>query len=270
MEGYEILLLDENGAEVETNQIGEIVLKSSYFASGFWNKPHLTEAAFLPSLDGGSARMYRTGDLGRRLPDGCLIHMGRKDHQVKVRGHRIEITEIEEALRNLDAVKETAVMPWKGSNGEQHLVAYFETEAGQTVSITALRRELARRLPAYMVPAYFVQLTEFPRAAGGKINRGALSSPGSQRPALPVPFVAPRNPNEAELARLWTEVLSVDAIGVHDPFLELGGDSLRAMQLISRIAGVFDVNLSVRSLLVSPTIAEMAEILASHQAGAAH
>ena len=114
MEGYEILLLDENGAEVETNQIGEIVLKSSFFASGFWNKPHLTEAAFLPSLDGGSARMYRTGDLGRRLPDGCLIHMGRKDHQVKVRGHRIEIPEIEEVLRNLDALKETAVMPIVG------------------------------------------------------------------------------------------------------------------------------------------------------------
>jgi len=196
--------------------------------------------------------------------------MGRKDHQVKVRGHRIEVAEIEEALRNLDAVRETVVVPRKGPGGEQHLVAYFITDAGRTPSITALRRELGRKLPAYMVPAYFVELAEFPRAPGGKVNRGALPSPGNLRPGLPIPLVAPRNPNEARLARLWTEVLRVDEIGVHDPFLELGGDSLRAMQLISRIVDVFHIKLPVRALLVSPTIADMAEALALHQAGDAH
>ena len=112
--------------------------------------------------------MYRTGDLGRRLPDGCLIHMGRKDHQVKVRGHRIEVAEIEEVLRNLDAVRETVVMPWKGPDEEQHLVAYFTIDAEPPPSITALRRELGQKLPAYMVPAYFVQLAEFPRAPAGR------------------------------------------------------------------------------------------------------
>ncbi len=266
MEGYEIFLLDENGEEVEASQIGEIVLKSRYLSSGFWNRPELTEASFLPVPGGGAERMYRTGDLGRRLPDGCLIHMGRKDHQVKVRGHRIEVAEIEEVLRNLDAVRETVVMPWKGPDGEQRLVAYFVAEAERTPSIAALRRELGQKLPAYMVPAHFVELAELPRAPGGKINRGALPSPGSPRPGLHIPLVAPRNPDEEKLARLWTEVLSVDEIGVHDPFLELGGDSLRAMQLISRIVDVFHVNLSVRALLVSPTIADMAEVLALHQA----
>ena len=269
MEGYEISLLDEDGEEVEANQIGEIVVKSSYLPSGFWNRPDLTEASFLPVPGRGEERMYRTGDLGRRLSDGCLIHMGRKDHQVKVRGHRIEVAEIEAALRNLDAVKETVVMPWKGPEGEQHLVAYFVPEAERTPSITALRRELDQKLPGYMVPAYFVQLAEFPRAAGGKINRGALPSPARLRPALQTPFVAPRNPAEAKLARLWAEVLGLDEVGVHDPFLELGGDSLRAMQLVSRILDVFHVELSVRALLDSPTIADMAEVLALHQAGGA-
>ena len=167
MEGYEILLLDENGEEVEANQIGEIVLKSSYLPSGFWNRPDLTMASFLPVPGAGKERMYRTGDLGRRLPDGRLIHMGRKDHQVKVRGHRIEVAEIEEALRSVDAVVETVVMPWKGPDGEQHLVAYFTVEAEPPPSITRASARLGQKLPAYMVPAYFVQLAEFrePQAA---------------------------------------------------------------------------------------------------------
>lgn len=118
-----------------------------------------------------------------------------------------------------------------------------------------------------MVPEYFLELAEFPRAAGGKINRGALPSPGRLRPPLQVPFVAPRNAAEEALARLWTEILGIDGVGVHDPFLDLGGDSLRAMQLMSRIVKVFDVGLSVRTMLESPTIADMAAALASARAG---
>jgi amino acid adenylation domain-containing protein len=269
MEGYEISLLDEDGEEVGANQIGEIVVKSSYLPSGFWNRPELTEASFLP-LPGGEERMYRTGDLGRRLPDGCLIHVGRKDHQVKMRGHRIEVAEIEEVLRSLDAVRETVVVPWKGPDGEQHLVAYFIAEAERTPSITALRRELTQKLPGYMVPAYFVQLDELPRAAGGKISRGALPSPGRLRPKLCVPLVAPRNATEVKLARLCAEVLGLDTVGVHDSFLELGGDSLRAMQLVSRMVDAFQIKLSVRALLDSPTIADMAQVLTLHQAGGAN
>jgi aryl carrier-like protein len=269
MEGYEILLRDENGEEVGANEIGEIVVKSGYLPSGFWNRPDLTESVFLPVPGGGQERMYRTGDLGRRLTDGCLVHLGRKDHQVKVRGHRIEVAEIEAVLRSLDTVQETVVMPWKGQEGEQHLVAYFVPAAGRTPSITALRQALAQKLPGYMVPEYLVQLAEFPRAAGGKINRGALPSPGRLRPPLQIPFVAPRNPAEEELARLWTEILGIDGIGVHDPFLDLGGDSLRAMQLMSRIVKFFDADLSVRTMLESPTIADMAGVLASPRAGRA-
>jgi tyrocidine synthetase-3 len=172
-------------------------------------------------------------------------------------------------LRNLDTVKETVVMPWKGQEGEQHLVAYFVPEAERAPSITALRQELEKKLPGYMVPAYFVQLAEFPRAAGGKINRGALPSPASVRPALQTPFVAPRSLAEAKMARLWTEVLCLDEVGVHDPFFELGGDSLRAMKLLSRIRNVFHVELSVKTLLDAPTIADVVEVLALHQAGGA-
>jgi acyl carrier protein len=113
-----------------------------------------------------------------------------------------------------------------------------------------------------MVPAYFVQLAEFPRAAGGKINRGALPIPGKARPALAIPLVAPRNPTEARLAGLWTEALRLDAVGVHDSFLELGGNSLRAMQLVSAIVDAFQVKLSARALFDAPTIAGMADVIA--------
>lgn len=146
-------------------------------------------------------------------------------------------------------------------------MAYFVPDGEWTLSITALRQELEQKLPGYMVPAYFVQLAEFPRAAGGKINRGALPSPARLRPALQTPFVAPRSPAEVKMARLWAEVLCLDEAGVHDPFFELGGDSLRAMTLVSRILNVFHVALSVRALLDSPAIADMVEVLALHQAG---
>ena len=121
--------------------------------------------------------------------------MGRKDHQVKLRGHRIEVAEIEAVLRNLDSVKEAVVMPWKRQEGELHLVAYFVPDAERMPSVTALRRELGQKLPGDMVPEYFVQLAEFPRAAGGKIHRGALPAPGSVRPALGTPFVAHATPS---------------------------------------------------------------------------
>jgi acyl-coenzyme A synthetase/AMP-(fatty) acid ligase/acyl carrier protein len=265
-EGYEILLLNEDGEEAGADQIGEIAVKSRYLAPGYWKRPDLTEASFLPVPGGGEERTYRTGDLGRRLSDGCLIHMGRKDHQVKIRGYRIEVAEIEKVLLDLDAVKDTVVMPWKEKEGENHLVAYFVPAADGSPSVTALRRELSQKLPGYMVPAYFVQLDEFPRAANGKINRGALPPPGSQRPALNIPFSAPRNPTEKKVAQIWCEVLGLEQVGVNDPFLELGGDSLRATQVISRVIDKFHVEISIIVLFDAPTVAEMSAIIARHLA----
>ena len=269
MAGYEILLLDADGEDAGVDQPGEIVVRSRYLSSGIWRRPDLTESSFVSIPGGNGERCYRTGDLGRRTSDGCLIHMGRKDHQVKVRGHRVEVAEIEKALLSFDTVRNAVVMPWKGEGGEPHLVAYFEPTPERIPSVTALRRGLGQQLPGYMIPAYFIEISDFPRAAGGKIDRAALPSPGGERPALIAPFRSPRNPIEETVARIWAEVLGLDEVGVLDPFLELGGDSLRAMQLASRVFATFRVQLSIQSLLDSSTVADVAEELALEQGAAA-
>lgn len=261
MEGYEVLLLDDDGDEVGADQTGEIAVKSRYLASGFWKNPDLTDSSFLPAPGGGEERIFRTGDLGRKLPNGCLIHAGRKDHQVKIRGFRVEIAEIDKALLDLDIVKDAVVVPWKGKGDEHRLVAYFVPEAGRTLSVSALRQELAQKLPAYMVPTHIVRLDEFPRAPNGKVNRGVLPPPGNRRPELEIDLVLPRNPVEKKIADIWGEVLGLEEVGVDDPFLELGGDSLQGTQIIARVLEKFHVDIPIAALMATSTVSTMTEMI---------
>jgi non-ribosomal peptide synthetase component F/acyl carrier protein len=257
----EILLLDDGGRPVGADQIGEIAIVSRHNPVGYWQKGNPNPAA-LPRPGGRNESVYLTGDLGRRSPDGCLFHHGRKDFQVKIRGYRVELTEIEAALLDIDGVKAAAVAGWEDAPGHKRIVAYIVPEGTHPPPIAELRRILGDKLPDYMVPSAFVRLDALPLTATGKVDRRALPAPGRARPALKSAFVAPRTSLEEKLAQLWAAVLGLDGVGVHDGFLELGGDSLLATQVISRVLTQFHVRVPLRDLFDAPTVADMAALLA--------
>src|SRR5215208_3805221 len=214
----EILVLDDEGAAVESNQVGEIAIKSRYTSPGYWRRPDLTRAAFTTDPQDEDERIYRTGDLGYRQPDGCLVVTGRNDFRVKIRGFRIEVAEIELALRGLTKIKEAAVVAHENQRGEQQLVAYVVPESEQVPTTSELRDFLRDKLPDYMVPSAFVVLETLPLTPNGKLDRLALPAPSLTRPELDTNFVAPRNALEERLVEIFEEVLGLERVGVHDDF----------------------------------------------------
>jgi len=195
----EILLLDDEGAAVESNDLGEIAIKSRHISPGYWRRPDLTRAAFITDPQDEGERIYRTGDLGYRQPDGCLVVTGRNDFRVKIRGFRIEVAEIELALRGLSTVKEAAVVAHEDQRGEKQLVAYVVPHPEQVPTISELRSFLKDKLPDYMMPSAFVVLDELPLTPNGKLDRLALPAPDLARPELGTNFVSPRNALEEQL-----------------------------------------------------------------------
>ena len=262
LEGVQVLLLDEEGQAVGCDTVGEIVVKSRYLALGYWRDPQLTRAKFPLDPQGGDEHIYLTGDLGRIRPDGCLEHLGRKDFQVKIRGYRVELHEIEMALLDLDNVKEAVVMAHPDPAGEKRLVAYIVPQQSPPPSTRELRLRLAEQLPDYNVPALFHFLEALPTLPNGKLDRLALPVPGKARPELRQDFVPPRDELEAQLAHIWEEVLHVRPVGIHDDFLDLGGHSLAAAQIIARIIQLWGVELSAQVFFEAPTVARMAQRLA--------
>jgi amino acid adenylation domain-containing protein len=266
LDGIQVLVLDDAGEGVGFDRIGEIAVRSRYLSLGYWRKPELTQAKFLPDPKGGDERIYLTGDLGLMHPDGCLVHLGRKDFQVKVRGHRIEVAEIETALLALEAIKAAVVLVGEERSDDLRLVAYCVPAVQHPPTVSSLRLALAQTLPDYMIPAAFVIMEAMPLTATGKVDRQALPAPGRIRPTLDNPYVPPRTPIEETLADLWAKTLMLEQVGVYDNFLDSGGHSLLATQIISKVIQTFQVDLPVKSLFESPTVAEMALIITQHQA----
>jgi amino acid adenylation domain-containing protein len=265
-EDTEVLLFDDDGKDVGATGVGEIVVRSRYLSPGYWRRPDLTQAVFLPDPQGGDRRLYRTGDLGRLLPDGCLEHLGRIDFRVKVRGHTIEVAEVERLLLGHKAIKAAVVTAQQPPSGDQRLVAYLVPTQQPAPSLGALRQFVRQKLPDYMVPSAFVTLEALPLLPNGKVDRRQLPAPDWTRPQLAVPYVAPRTPIETALASIWAEVLGLDHIGIHDPFLELGGDSLLAARVMTRVLDTFHVELTQSALIEADTVAHMAELIVEHQA----
>jgi len=261
----EVVLLGEVQQGEDGSRIGEIAVKSKYLSPGYWKRIDLTQRAFLPDPEGKKSRIYRTGDLGRMLPDGCLVHLGRKDFQVKIRGYRIEIAEIEMALLDHDTIKEAVVRLWEGNSGDQRLVAYLVPAGQQAPTITELRRFLAESLPNYMIPSAFVLLDHLPVTPSGKVDRNALPAPGPSRPRLENPYVAPRTPVQEALAEIWAQVLGLNQVGIYDNFFELGGHSLLATKIISRVINTLLVKVPLRSLFQAATVANMAVVIVQNQ-----
>jgi amino acid adenylation domain-containing protein len=257
----ELLLLDEERRPVRAGAAGEIAVRSRYLATGYWRQPQLTAATFLPDVSGGDAHICLTGDIGRLTPNGLLLHLGRKDNMVKIRGYRVQLEAVEAALSALEYVREAVVVAQNLPSGDKRLVAYVVPVAQPPPTATALRRALQQRLPDFMAPAVFVFLERpLPLTATGKVDRQALPPPGTARPDLGVPFVAPRSVLEQQLADIWAELLGLDAVGVHDNFFELGGDSITAMRLVCQLERHFQQPVALRQFIFKPTIVHLATL----------
>ncbi|MBD0373581.1 MAG: AMP-binding protein, partial [Pyrinomonadaceae bacterium] len=213
-----------------------------------------------PYSSEAGARLYRTGDVARYLPDGKIEYVGRMDEQVKVRGYRVELGEINSALKEHPHVLDACVIAREGeAANERRLVAYVVTGAALTTG--ELREFLSRKLPSYMLPSAFVMLDKLPLTAHGKVDHQNLPAPDTARPELLKAYAAPRTKEEEWLASLWSQLLGVQEVGVNDDFFELGGHSLLAAQVISRIRSAFNIELPLRAMLESPTVASLARAL---------
>ncbi len=239
---------------------GELYLSGLGLSRGYWGRPELTAERYLPDpfSEQGGGRMYRTGDGVRQRGDGSLEYLGRLDHQVKIRGFRIELGEIEAALRSAPSVAESVVLARLDASGGLRLVAYVVAPEAEYAA-EPLRAHLRRSLPEHMVPAAFVRLESMPRTPNGKVDRSALPEPGGLEAGAS--YTAPRTSEEELLARLWSELLGVERVGVHDNFFTLGGHSLLAVRLVSRLRESAGVELPLRSVLETPTVAGLAERL---------
>ncbi|QAT84764.1 non-ribosomal peptide synthase [Corallococcus coralloides] len=251
-----LFVLDSSLRPVPLGAPGELFISGVGLARGYLGQPSLTAERFLPHPFSSSpgARLYRTGDRARWLPDGNLQFLGRLDDQVKLRGIRIELGEVEAALRLHPFLSDVALLLREDSAGDKRLVAYFT--ASQPPQASELRSFLEQRLPSFMVPSAFVLLDALPLTAAGKVDRKALPPP--EQLGLTDRYVAPRTPTEELLAGLWADMLGHERVGVQDDFFELGGHSLLAAQLITRIRATFDRELSLNDLFEAPTVAALA------------
>lgn len=254
----QIHLLDEERRPVPSGTAGELYIGGEGLARGYLNRPDLTQGRFVPNPFIAGERLYRTGDLGRRGPDGALEFLGRLDGQVKLRGHRIELFEIETALAEHPRVAQCVVVLRKEGEDGGRLVAYFVPRPGASVGAAPLREHLSARLPEPMLPAAFVPLERLPVTSTGKLDRRALPAPASGHLASGREHVAPRSLIESGLAEIWRVCLGVERIGLHDDFFELGGHSLVALRLVAAIESRFGRRLSPEDLYRGPTIAALA------------
>src|ERR1051326_4465351 len=260
-------ILDEQMGAVPVGVKGELYIGGAGVARGYLNRRELTAERFLPDRYAGEAgaRMYKTGDIGRWLADGNIEFLGRNDGQIKIRGYRIELGEIEARILEYGGVREAVVVVREEGEGEKRLVAYYVGEGGEEeggIGAEGLRRHLAGRLPEYMVPAAYVGMEAIPLTANGKLDRRNLPAPDEDAYAVRG-YEEPRGEVERAVAEIWSEVLKVERVGRSDNFFALGGHSLIAVQVISRVQQRLAVKVGLKDLFLQPELGEFARVVAS-------
>ncbi|MCP4419682.1 MAG: amino acid adenylation domain-containing protein, partial [Chloroflexi bacterium] len=255
LRGRRVYILDKQLQPVSVGVSGEIHIAGIGLARGYLNQPDLTAEKFIsnPFANNGSERMYKTGDLGRYLPDGRIEYLGRVDNQVQIRGFRIELGEIEAVLRQQTAVQDAVVVARDNNETGLQLVAYV---VGEDLDVADMQTALSQVLPAYMVPSAIVLLGTFPLTPNGKIDHKALPSPMETAVSN---YVSPRNDVEIIIANLWAEALKLPRVGINDNFFELGGHSLLGTQLVIRMRQTLRIELPLRALFNSPTVANITD-----------
>lgn len=260
MPGARIAVLDGRGRPSAQGTVGEIYIRTPFMSLGYYLRPDATMEAFVPNPLGEDPDdiVYRTGDFGRILADGSLEFIGRKDHQIKIGGVRVELGEVEYLIRAHPAVREAAVVPVKDGNGDIGYLCAF-VELGEAVEFDEVGTYLGGRLPESAVPRLFVPLEKMPRTISGKVDRRALPAPVLPQPAAETEYLAPRTPTETALARIWAELLPVEKPGIRHDFFASGGHSLLVMRLLSRIGEEFGVDIPLQDFLADRTVEALAE-----------
>ncbi|MCC5632722.1 amino acid adenylation domain-containing protein [Nostoc sphaeroides CHAB 2801] len=258
----QLYVLDQYLQPVPKGVVGELYIGGAGLARGYLNQPELTAQKFIPHpfSDEPEARLYKTGDQVRFCVDGTLEFLGRLDDQVKLRGFRIELGEIESLLCLHPTVKDALVMVREDVIGDQRLVVYLVVQPDSSLLVDDLRSFLQEKLPDYMIPSAFVPLQTFPLTANGKVDRKALPAPDKINADIEQSFVAPRNSLEEQIADIWSQVLRLEKVGIHNNFFTLGGHSLLVTQLISRMRDALGVELFIQDVFANPTVAELSVI----------
>ena len=244
-----IVIFNSKNEIIDTLEIGEIAIRSEYTTAGYFNDGTLNKNAFV-NLEGG--RYYKTGDLGRILANGELEIIGRSDNQLKIRGVRVELAEIEKSITDFESILQCVVRVIKDESGLEQVVAYYI--ADKSVDKSRLRKSLTQKLPDYFIPTYYVQLDEFPLTPNGKIARNNLPEPEQKQVAISSEYKKAQNLIQEQIVELWQEVLEQDRIGVLDNFFELGGHSLKATAFVARYFKKYNVNIPLQELFKNPTI----------------
>jgi amino acid adenylation domain-containing protein len=261
VEDVEVQLLDAQGIPVKRGEIGEIVIRSRYISRGYLRRPDLNAGVFAVDTQDSGIRIFRTGDLGVLRGDACLEHRGRKDAQLMIRGNRIELPEIESALRGVSAVAHAAVVARRDARQENYLVAYVVAH-DSAPKVATLRAALAARLPEHMIPSVFVWLDHLPQTPDGKIDRQALPTPDASRPEHAPVYRAPQTALESSVAALWSDLLGISSVGVDDDYFDLGGSSLIAVRLMAQIKAQHGRSLPISILFKARTVQQLATIIA--------
>jgi amino acid adenylation domain-containing protein len=267
MKGAKAIILDPEGNVCSPGVVGELYIRTPYLTLGYYKDPELTKEVFVKNPLTGDANdvVYKTGDLARVLSDGNFQFIGRSDSQVKIRGNRVEIGEIENALQRHDHIKNVVVTVTDDLPGGRRLIAYVVPELGTVLDIKELRRFLNQRLPEYMMPSVFVQLDELPLTPNGKVDRRALPVPEFSQVKLQQDFIEPRDSIEIIMAGIWSDLLGLERVGILDDFFELGGHSMLAAQIISRVRDAFHVELPLSSIFEKPTVAGLSHLVGEAQ-----
>lgn len=263
MPNWEMYILDENRQPVPQGEVGEIYIGGVGVTRGYINRPELTADRFMPDTVKPELgmNMYKSGDLARYLPDGDVEYMGRIDHQIQLRGFRVELGEVEAAVGSHSAIREVYVMDRKDRAGETILVAYIIQDEDRSLTINELREYMAPKVPDYMIPTAFIFMDVFPLTVNGKVDRKALPAPGGERPSLAQSFVPPSTSMQKRIAAIWAEYLNIDEIGIDDSFFELGGNSLFGMRVATAIEEQLQITFSPVKVIQFPTIRKVADYL---------
>jgi acyl carrier protein len=261
MANTQVYILNKSLNPVPLGVPGELYIGGDGLARGYLERPDLTAERFAPDPFSASAgrRLYRTGDLVRYLANGEIEYLGRMDQQIKVRGFRIELGEIEAQLEKHPQVRQCVVSANGAEGADKRLVAYVLGQSDEQLNASDLRAFLKQQLPEYMIPTAFVFLPEFPLTANGKVDRARLPAAELSREELTVAYLAPRTPTEEAVVAVWAKVLKVERVGVFDNFFELGGHSLLATQLLFALRETLHVDIPLRIIFESPTVAELAQ-----------